>query len=552
MCPTKDIVEQVDDTSQGEDDFFSRDVKEEDLVEDFLCDARKHEHPLHNKNGKRNLLSAPLGLRLLLMTKLLLVWMFAGLLIYFIVKILGDISSTSSLKQKCHYYYSPPCKPELRFHSKRRQTTSDITSTGFLARNDDQITTTSSSSSPFSSFQIMHITDIHLGEAQDTDWGPEQDRKTWTLLDKILLKYEHPDLIVLGGDQLTANDCRDNNCTAYYQLLGTHLTKYGIPWATVLGNHDDMPYHRTEAATSHNNGTPSTTGPHSYTRRQLLEVDESFALSLTQTGPIDVTGASNYVLQVMDDKNDNNDVALEIYFLDSGGGTIPQRIDETQVHWFQQQLASGNNALLPAIAFQHIPTVSHLWNSNENNEYGKNCKGFHGDGVNYIDDDAGLVDIMVNTGRFQFLAVGHNHGNDYCCSSRGMTFCFGRHSGYGGYGEWQRGVRMYELQRLNPPDSEDQTGSPKAQPLFSSDHQQSIRWRSWVGILLLFSPILPMSCDATNSLRSLHHSLQFFRGHSPIIRFDWNRVHTSTTLILITITTITIRRMVRVKELSYK
>jgi hypothetical protein len=44
----------------------------------------------------------------------------------------------------------------------------------------------------------MCIADIHLGEAQDTDWGPQQDWKTWNLLDKILLKWKHPDLIVLS------------------------------------------------------------------------------------------------------------------------------------------------------------------------------------------------------------------------------------------------------------------------------------------------------------------------------------------------------------------
>ena len=119
--------------------------------------------------------------------------------------------------------------------------------------------------------------------------------------------------------------------------------------------------------------------------------------------------------------------------------------------------------------------MSHLWNTNgEDDEDGKknHCMGFHGDDVNYIEDDAGLVDIMIQSGRFQFLAVGHNHGNDYCCESQGMYFCFGRHSGYGGYGNWQRGVRMYELQRF------DNTRAAATTP--SSSQQRSIRWRTWV------------------------------------------------------------------------
>ena len=52
-------------------------------------------------------------------------------------------------------------------------------------------------------------------------------------------------------------------------------------------------------------------------------------------------------------------------------------------------------------------------------------------------------------GNVHFLAVGHNHGNSYCCpTSRNngvLSLCFGRHSGYGGYGNLDRGARVYEL-----------------------------------------------------------------------------------------------------------
>ena len=94
------------------------------------------------------------------------------------------------------------------------------------------------------------------------------------------------------------------------------------------------------------------------------------------------------------------------------GGTLPQRIDDSQVHWLQQQLDRSSNTLLSAVAFQHIPTMSHLWNTNEEDDEDgtkNHCMGFHGDDVTYIEDDAGLVDIMIQSGGFQFLAVGHNH-----------------------------------------------------------------------------------------------------------------------------------------------
>ena len=62
-------------------------------------------------------------------------------------------------------------------------------------------------------------------------------------------------------------------------------------------------------------------------------------------------------------------------------------------------------------------------------------------------EDPGIANAMSESTRIYFLATGHNHGNDYCCHYRNTTLqlCFGRHSGYGGYGRWDRGSRIYEL-----------------------------------------------------------------------------------------------------------
>jgi 3',5'-cyclic AMP phosphodiesterase CpdA len=305
----------------------------------------------------------------------------------------------------------------------------------------------------------MQITDIHLGEAESTDWGPEQDRKTFKLLHKMF-HYEQPDLVVLGGDQLTANNCL-HNCTEYYKILGEFLSEHGVPWATVMGNHDDMNFES-------EGGTLNKTIPHSYTRRQLLGIDESFPLSLSKDGPSDVTGVTNYVLDILDP--DTNQPAAQIFFLDSGGGTLPEAIDESQVRWFQAQVAKAPN--LPAVAFQHIPTSSH--------RYSDACVGYHGDNVQEI-QDGGIVDAIVKSGRFHFLGVGHNHGNDYCCpyssaSENGVAndlfFCFGRHSGYGGYGDWQRGVRMYELLLSESVDFYAASNPEK--------EVRTFKWRTWV------------------------------------------------------------------------
>jgi len=265
----------------------------------------------------------------------------------------------------------------------------------------------SSSSSTYSdknknrTFQIMQITDIHLGEAEFTDWGPAQDEKTMKLLDKMF-EYEKPDLIVLGGDQLTANNCR-GNCTKYYQILGQFLSNYRIPWATIMGNHDDMDFEV-------NDGT-GTIIPHSYTRRELLQVDQRFPLSLSQNSPDYLTGVTNYVLDVLDPIT--NQPALQIFFLDSGGGSIREAIENDQVQWLREAVTSGvstttsvsTTMAVPSVAFQHIPTSAHKYVDDS-------CFGYQGEGVAQLEYDGGIVDVMIESDRFHFLAVGHNHGND--------------------------------------------------------------------------------------------------------------------------------------------
>lgn len=304
-------------------------------------------------------------------------------------------------------------------------------------------------------FKILQLADLHMGEATDTEWGPRQDVKTFRVLDRIV-PTEDPDLIVLSGDQLTANDL-DKNASIYYYRLCQKLSGYGIPWAMIFGNHDDMSYEYKDKDGNiiHTNQTKTS-------RNDLFRVDHSFApLSMTQQGPFNVFGSSNYLLNVYegeseeeedDDGSGDDAVALQLLFLDSGGGTLPQQLETNQVQWFQSQRISG----VPVVAFQHIPTAEFAYD-------GKTCRGLRGEGIAPIHKDPGLVEALYADGNVHFLAVGHNHGNDFCCNyQNNNTFhvCFGRHTGYGGYGSWNRGARVYQLER--------------------NEDTQEFTWRSWV------------------------------------------------------------------------
>jgi hypothetical protein len=288
-------------------------------------------------------------------------------------------------------------------------------------------------------FHILQLADIHLGENSWTLWGPEQDRKTWIALDRLIL-LEQPDLIVLSGDQLTANNV-DVNATAYYLQLGHRLNMYGIPWALIFGNHDDAPFERDGV-----NGTIDHF-PAKTSRRQLLETHRAFDLSLTLAGPKSVTGVTNYWLDIFlpvtdvdHDGEQSAKVAARVLLLDSGGGTLTAQIDTTQLDWYVKTRPLDTH--VPVVAFQHIPSSVRDF-SFESTQ----CQGFTEDGVGGLDNDAGIVEALSDAANVHFLAVGHNHGNDYCCRhTPSLHLCFGRHSGYGGYGRWDRGARVYQLQ----------------------------------------------------------------------------------------------------------
>lgn len=328
-------------------------------------------------------------------------------------------------------------------------------------------------------FQILQLTDLHYGEEPSTDWGPLQDVMS-TLMIRSVLTHEKPDLIVLSGDQITADNI-DANATAVLDQISNLLEEFAIPYALVFGNHDDNNYWKTVE-----NGTDIRHAART-SRVTLMNAHARHSHALGQVGPSTANGVSNYVLPVYnykqqnstDDTNnreqmkegdDQDSVQLQIMLLDSGGGSMTEEIVLNQLDWYmqQRQQSSLDNTFIPAVAFQHIPTqeFGNYWKTPADNTNGRAaavCSGFHGEPqiAPLENDPHGEIQFLQrNDPSLLFLAVGHNHGNSYCCpavsssssnqtnntnNNNSLHLCFGRHSGYGGYGSWERGARMFEL-----------------------------------------------------------------------------------------------------------
>lgn len=286
-------------------------------------------------------------------------------------------------------------------------------------------------------FKILQLADIHYGEGPGTNWGERQDAKSIDLI-QSLLQSEAPDLVVLSGDQLTADFIKEGATAVQKELVqAMRDVQPNVRWCLTMGNHDDHPYE-----TFLDNGdvvlTDATT-----TRRDLLYFDAALEGSVTVAGD-----KSMYKLPIFygandGDERDSGSPVAEIFIFDSGGGTIREEIDQEQVDWFVEQIDKTSTSYpTPAIAFQHIASNGDAWTF-----VGEDCSGIDEESnrVKTVKNDPGLFDAMKNYEDLHFVGVGHNHGKSYCCDYQDLHLCYGRHSGYGGYEKVDRGGRIYEL-----------------------------------------------------------------------------------------------------------
>ena len=293
-------------------------------------------------------------------------------------------------------------------------------------------------------FKISIFEDLHFGEAEDTDWGPRQDEMTLKVMQSVL-EFEGPQLVVLNGDLISGENTMLENATDYIDMIVKPLVHGGHIWASTYGNHD--------AALN-------------LSSRAMLEREqryESLCLTRNMVAGDDV-GTTNYYVPVFGALGDAVP-KLILWFFDSQRGrgfrqhdskggqiVIPGVVHERVVGWFEATSAgirAQYGHAIPSLAFVHIP-VSAMLDFQKDGIDPQREPGIAtdiplgGEGP----DDSSFVKVLKNTDGSMAVFSGHDHGNDYCHPTPGSAtpfFCFGRHTGYGGYGHWMRGSRQIVL-----------------------------------------------------------------------------------------------------------
>lgn len=299
-------------------------------------------------------------------------------------------------------------------------------------------------------------------------WGPQQDINSVKVINEIL-DAESPELVVLNGDLITGENTFLENSTLYVDQIVGPLVERGLPWASTYGNHDydfnisGNAILARERRWPNCRTTPMVFGPDS--------------------------GVSNYYLPVYDNNCAGEDCVPELllWFFDSRGGFRyrekdatgarvgnPGWVDFSVVNWFLEtnaELVNKYNKIIPSLAFVHIPTyASYVLQKvgvdphrepgiNDDDPLAPQAQGWCADGRNdgsceYGGQDIPFMQAISAVPGLMALFSGHDHGNTWCykwdrllpnmtvAPRNDINFCFSQHSGYGGYGNWERGARQ--------------------------------------------------------------------------------------------------------------
>ncbi|XP_077216699.1 purple acid phosphatase 28 [Tasmannia lanceolata] len=299
-------------------------------------------------------------------------------------------------------------------------------------------------------FKILQVADMHYANgvmSRCRDVFPSEFRYcsdlNTTQFVRRMIEAEKPDFIAFTGDNIfgpSTSDAAESLIEAFGPAIESKL-----PWAAVLGNHDQE----------------ST-----MTREELMSFISLMDYSISQLNPFtgssdaefsvaDIDGFGNYNIRVHGASGSDlaNGSILNLYFLDSGDRSTVNGvrgygwIKESQLHWLRSisdELQAKKldadlpSVVSPAMAFFHIPIpeVRQLW-----------FKGFVGqfqEGIACSSINSGVLRTLVSMGDVKAVFIGHDHVNDFCGELEGIWFCYGGGFGYHAYGKagWPRRARI--------------------------------------------------------------------------------------------------------------
>nr|CAB3457697.1 unnamed protein product [Digitaria exilis] len=295
-------------------------------------------------------------------------------------------------------------------------------------------------------FKVVQVADMHYADGRTTDCEdvlPSQvpgcsDLNTTAFLYRVF-RAEDPDLVIFTGDNIYGADSTD--AAKSMDAAIAPAIDMGLPWAAVIGNHDQE-------------GTLSREG----VMRHLVGMKNSLS-GLNPEG-VEIDGYGNYNLEVsgVEGTSLGEKSVLNLYFLDSGDySTVPSIpgygwIKASQQVWFQQTSSSLQKKYMnenpkqkepaPGLVFFHIPLPEF------SSFTAANFTGVKQEGISSASINSGFFASMVEAGDVRAAFIGHDHINDFCGKLSGIQLCYAGGFGYHAYGKagWSRRARVVSVQ----------------------------------------------------------------------------------------------------------
>lgn len=276
-------------------------------------------------------------------------------------------------------------------------------------------------------FRILMVSDFHGG----TNHNPKL-----TMALEALIAHAAPDLVLIGGDTVAGCAFDEVNETTLYDYLCevlSPITRRGLPWAHVYGNHD---------------------GESGMTNAEQQPIFERIPGCLSKAGPGDVSGVGNYVLPILASQGD--DVAYHVFALDSHreytdyltkfglpaetklrlehpmcSGSCQAGPMFDQVMWYYDTSAKAEAAYghkIPAVMYMHVPLPEHFHAARNPEE--THLRGAKREAVCCSELNAGLFAACLERGDVRGIFCGHEHYCDFQAEYCGITLAYDGALGY--------------------------------------------------------------------------------------------------------------------------
>ncbi|XP_048494565.1 probable inactive purple acid phosphatase 29 [Beta vulgaris subsp. vulgaris] len=292
-------------------------------------------------------------------------------------------------------------------------------------------------------FKILQVADMHYADGKTTacmDVLPNQvdgcsDLNTTAFIQRMI-KAEKPDLVVFTGDNIFGLDATD--AAKSLDAAFSPAVMSNIPWAAVLGNHDQESTLSREGVMKH-----------------IVNMKNTLSLvNPPDAGIID--GFGNYNLEVagVSGSQFHNKSVLNLYFLDSGDySTVPLIpgygwIKASQQSWFLHTFSRLKKAYMdhpkpqkesaPGLVYFHIPLPEYA------SFDATNFTGVKQEGISSPSTNSGFFTAMLEAGNVRAVFTGHDHKNDFCGKLLDINLCYAGGFGYHAYGKagWARRARV--------------------------------------------------------------------------------------------------------------